>query len=493
MTPLPLRPYQERAIVELREAFLAGQRRAILKLPTGAGKTRVAAELISSALAKGRSVAFLVPRVSLIPQTLEAFRRNGIDHVGVMQPNYVPDPSAPVQIVSGRTLARREAPNAGLIIVDEAHLRDRHVAGLLEAGKWASVPAVGLSATPWAKGMGGLWKGIVAPVSIGELIEQGHLAPFRVLAPQPPDLAGVRIGQDGDYATGQLSELMRGPEIVGDVIRTWQSHGADRPTLVYAVDRKHAQHLQLRFLEIGARAEYLDGETQLFDRDEIFARFRRGDTRVICSVAAIDTGVDLPETACIVDARPTRSRIRFVQTIGRGLRTAPGKDCCLILDHAGNHLRLGTVIEVDSCELDDGKAPGRAYDKRKSDAPKLRLCPSCACVQAPGARACPQCGHVFPVTAMVQEREGDLVELGARSTKSAVGTDQRQFYAMILAHAHARGFSKGWAAHSFREKFKTWPPFRYVAPEEPDEKTLNWIRSRQIARAKARGGVRRAG
>jgi DNA repair protein RadD len=51
-------------------------------------------------------------------------------------------------------------------------------------------------------------------------------------------------------------------------------------------------------------------------------------------------------TSCIVDARPTKSEIRFVQTIGRGLRTAPGKDKLVILDHAGNHLRLGMVTDI---------------------------------------------------------------------------------------------------------------------------------------------------
>jgi hypothetical protein len=91
-----------------------------------------------------------------------------------------------------------------------------------------------------------------------------------------------------------------------------------------------------RFIEAGVCVEYIDCDTALFEREEIFDRFRSGETKLICNVAVLDTGLDL-DVRCIIDARPTRSRIRFVQTIGRGLRPGEGKDHLIILDHAGNH------------------------------------------------------------------------------------------------------------------------------------------------------------
>ena len=139
-------------------------------------------------------------------------------------------------------------------------------------------------------------------------------------------------------------------------IETWLKRGEDRPTLVYGVNRAHAEHLQQRFLEAGVAAEYIDCYVERPDRERIFDRFRSGEVRIICNVATLGVGVDLPMCSCIIDARPTKSEMRFVQTIGRGLRTAPGKDKLIVLDHSGNHLRLGLVTDITYAHLDDGSS-----------------------------------------------------------------------------------------------------------------------------------------
>ena len=85
----------------------------------------------------------------------------------------------------------------------------------------------------------------------------------------------------------------------------------------------------------------------------------------------MDTGVDLPACSCIINARPTKSVIRNVQGLGRGLRTAPGKDNLIILDHAGNTRRLGLVTDIDSDVLDDGDAIVSAERKKDRIVPKM--------------------------------------------------------------------------------------------------------------------------
>jgi DNA repair protein RadD len=130
--------------------------------------------------------------------------------------------------------------------------------------------------------------------------------------------------------------------------------GENRPTIVYAVSRDHARKLVDCFLAAGVSTAYIDCNTPQYEREAIFARYSAGETRIICNVATLDTGLDL-DVRCIVDARPTQSRMRFVQTIGRGLRTADGKSDCLILDHAGNHTRLGMVTEIDVRNLLKGR------------------------------------------------------------------------------------------------------------------------------------------
>jgi DNA repair protein RadD len=282
-------------------------------------------------------------------------------------------------------------------------------------------------------------------------------------------------------------------ELVADIVKTWFEKGENRPTICYGIDRKHAQHLEERFAEAGIRVEYIDCVTKMYDREDIFERFRSGETKIISNVATCDTGLDLPNIGCIIDARPTKSRIRFVQTIGRGLRPSPGKDHLVVLDHSGNCQRLGLVTDIGCGELDNGDA-GRAYDKDgRAAVPTIKLCPDCQCVLPPRARECPQCGLKIYAATDVTERAGELVEFGSDERgDSRITTEvQRHWYGAFLWICDERGKKRGWAFHLFRDKFKEDPPLHWraaVIPVPPGVEQRNFVRSRAIAYAKARQG-----
>ena len=127
MTPA-LRPHQERALSSLRNSLVSGHCRPMLQMPTGAGKTRIGAEIIRGALAKGKRVAFVVPALSLIDQTVAAFEAEGIHCIGVMQGIHErTDREQPVQVCSVQTVARRKRPDVDLVIVDEAHQMHKEI------------------------------------------------------------------------------------------------------------------------------------------------------------------------------------------------------------------------------------------------------------------------------------------------------------------------------------------------------------------------------
>ena len=487
MSLRPLRPHQERALEGLRRSYAAGRRRPMVHLPTGAGKTRLAAEIIRGALAKGKRVAFVVPALSLIDQTVAAFEAEGIHCVGVMQGIHErTDGEQPVQVCSVQTVARRKRPAVDLILVDEAHQLHR------ENFRWMKdCPAilfVGLSATPWARGLGKYYDDLIVEATTADLIREGYLSPFVAFAPSEPDLAGVRTVA-GDFHETQLAEAVDQPKLVGDVIETWLKRGENRPTLCYGVNRAHAEHLQQRFVEVGVAAEYIDCFTDRLDRERIFDRFRAGETRVICNVATLAVGLDLPMTSCIIDARPTKSEIRFVQTIGRGLRTAPDKPNCLILDHAGNHLRLGMVTDIGRDRLDDGEKRDSSSKKEKSE-PLPKLCPECKAVLAYKARECSACGAQIIAVSTVHEADGELVELGSRKSgqrEPEVG-EKRRFFSELLSLRKPH-YSARWADAMFRERFGQWPNgygYDRSVATEPSIQTRKWVKSRQIAYAKRR-------
>ena len=144
-----LRPYQRAAVDSVRSRLPEGASRLILQLPTGAGKTRIAAELIGDYAKAGARVTFVVPRISLIEQTVAAFEREGIDSIGVIQGRHFrTDSGALVQVASAQTLSRRNIPRADLVIVDEAHLQFTGINDWMADPAWADVPFIGLSATP---------------------------------------------------------------------------------------------------------------------------------------------------------------------------------------------------------------------------------------------------------------------------------------------------------------------------------------------------------
>lgn len=483
-TTRPLRPYQVAAIEGVLASFMAGHRRVVVQLPTGAGKTLTASRMIAGALRKGKRAIFTAPAISLIDQTVAAFEAEGITGIGVMQASHPrTNPRAPVQIASVQTLARREIPDAALVIVDECHIRAEAVEALMRDRP--DVFFVGLSATPWAKGMGLVWQDLVTPVTIGDLIAQGILSRFTTYAPEDPDLTGVKK-RAGEYVEGSLFEAMATPARIAATVENWLERGQDRPTLAFAVNRLHASMLEAEFRRRGVPVAYIDGETPTWDRQAIAAAFRRGDVRVICSVRTMTTGVDLP-VSCIVDAAPTTSEILHVQKIGRGLRVNAGTEDCLILDHAGNSLRLGLVTDIQHTTLDaappEGKTPAR-------EARLPSICGTCGLLSA--KPLCPACGTAHAVPPAQVEAEA-TVEVGPLSVDQS--SDDRSFFAMMLRIAEERRFRNpvGFAANAYRTRFGGWPPFRgeSVPPMRPTPAVRAWAerdRRRYLAEKGARHG-----
>lgn len=489
----PLRAHQSQAIDQLRSSLARGNRRPMLQMPTGSGKTLTAAAIAASALAKGKRVTFVVPALALIEQTVAAFWAEGLRDVGVIQGSHaMTRRNAPLQIASTQTLARRQRHDADLVIVDEAHVLSSAIVEWM--AEEPTKPFIGLSATPWAMGLGKHYDDLIAPVSMGELIELGHLTPFRVFAPSHPDLSKVRT-LAGDYRDDDLSTAME--PLTGDVVQTWRERAGGAPTLCFAVDRAHAKHLAERFEAEGVPTAYVDGDSDKLTRETIRMRFASGELKVVCNVGVLTTGVDW-DVRCIILARPTKSEMLYVQMVGRGLRPADGKAECLVLDHSDTTLRLGFVTDIHHDALDDGEARTAEEKERTESERGERLpcaCPQCGSVKPVGVARCSACGHVSATKgAGLETREGELVELDSRrakkSNRDATWMEKAAWFAQVKAHASLKGKSAGWAAHAYRDKFGVWPNDGRVrdvkAASEITPEVAGWIKAKAIRYAKGR-------
>lgn len=491
---MKLRPYQEDAIVRTRDS-LRRHNRVILQSPTGSGKTAIASAIIKMAEGNGKRVLFLAPRRELIYQTKATLVRNGISS-GIIMSGVRPDGYHRVQVASFDTLharairnAKMELPEADLVIVDEAHLSIAQ-SRLQILNCYSSAKIIGLTATPArgdGKGLGVLYQDLVMGESIKSLTEQGYLVPLRYYVPSKPDLSVLKT-RNGDYIESQLGSLMDKPKLVGDIIDHWFRLAADRKTVVFCSSIQHSIHVCEEFQKRGIRAEHLDGETPTEERKAILARVNSGVTQVLCNVFVASYGLDIPSLSCAVLARPTKNITLYLQTVGRIMRPADGKEDGIVIDHSGAVDENGYADDYVPWSLDgdDTVKERKEREAKEKKEPKQITCSNCSCVFSK-RRDCPNCGmQVIPPSVEIPYWEADLVEADKNKKEAFTIEYKEQFYAELKGYALAKGKKLGWAWHLYQDKFGVRPPTGMnPEPKEPSQAVLGFITHRNIKKAKS--------
>lgn len=496
----PLRQRQEAALDGIRQAIREGHRRMILFGPTGFGKTVIMAHLAAGALRKGNKSLITVPRLSLVGQTALRFESQGIHDIGFIQGRHErTNQFAGVQIASVQTLIRRPVPEIDFCIVDEAHIQYDAFNDLLDSEDWKEKIVIGVTATPWVKGMGRRWTKLIVSATTQELITEGCLTPivaYGVPDGYNPDRSKVHTNFDGEYVESEAEEVMSTAPIVGNVVATWKAKGPDGSgehsgdrTFLFCVNRSHARRMQEKFEEDGIPCGYIDGTMDADARKRVFEKYRSGEIKVLASVDTVGIGVD-EDVRCISYCRLTKSEIKFVQDIGRGLRLATGKQSLLLLDHCGSCEALGlpTDIHHDALDMRDPDAKGEAFQGDKKP-PKPHKCPKCNAIVPRSAKVCPICHSVINVAKGPRVVDGELVRFGSRKPKDKQQKPElprAAWYGGFLWIAKERGRSEGWAAHRYKEKFGNWPNGMAKVPIPPHPEVVRFDKYCRIRYAKSK-------
>jgi len=398
--------------------------------------------MLGTAESKGMTSWFVVHRRELVKQSVAAFAGEGI-RCGIVAAGFQEDSKAKVQIASIQTLAKRRgrftSPN--LIVFDECH----HIA----AGTWAAIYAaypqafrIGLTATPErldGQGLSDWFQTIVSGPSVQTLIQQRFLAQYRLFCPPSVNLASV-ARRMGDYAKAELAEAVDKPTITGSALAHYQKLAAGKRALIFCVSIEHSRHVVAQFIAAGIQAAHIDGDTDTPNRDGAIRAFSEGRLQVLSNVDLCGEGFDIPAMEVVIELRPTQSLALWLQHCGRGLRSAPGKKECVILDHAGNAMKHGLPDEDRVWTLD-----GRARVKGKSDNPGIKRCPECFAAYFPGKTVCDQCGHVFEASPrVVGQKDGELVEVDTEATKRARLREQGRARTEegLVALGESRGYKR---------------------------------------------------
>lgn len=322
------RPFQITAHEALREGARAGHRCQMIMAPTGAGKSYLGLRIAHEALLKGRRALFVCDRTTLINQTSETADSYGLSDHGIIQAqHWRRDKSMPFQIASVQTLARRNWPNADVIIIDEAHTQH---AAWVEHAKNTKAAVIGLSATPFSRGLGRTFTNLINAATMHGLTESGVLVPMRVFSCTKPDMKGAETKAGGEWADRAAEE--RGMVIIGDVVSEWAKFASDRKTIVFGATIKHCEEIVRQFSEAGIMAAVFTSLTSDVERKSLLEEYRKPDSmiRVLVSVEALAKGFDVQDVGCVCDCRPLRKSLSTaIQMWGRGLRSSPGKKDCI--------------------------------------------------------------------------------------------------------------------------------------------------------------------
>jgi len=400
-----LRWYQDECTTALMMAIQDEDCHPVAVAPTGSGKTVMICDFIDKFLSTNPhgSVLILSHIKEILRQDIQSLERHfgeGIE-IGVYSAGLGSRTVKKITVAGIQSVWRKPElfQRFDVVIIDECHLITIKQSGMYRKffdGLMDPV-YVGFTATPFRLGHGYIHEGegalfnniaydISSPENFNKLIEQGYLCNlFTKATLMKMDTSDVTVRM-GDYAISSLSIHFDRKSITEVAVDEIIEFGANyKKWLIFGIDIDHAEHITKTFEQRGIEAlcvhSKMDG-----DRDEVIEQFRSDSAiRAIINVDILTTGFDVPQIDLIAMLRPTKSPVIHVQTIGRGLRVAEGKNHCLVLDFAGNTARLGPINDVYVKQV-VGDGTGEPITKE---------CPECLLICHPKLKICPACGHEF--------------------------------------------------------------------------------------------------
>lgn len=414
-----LRPYQEKIAPKVFSYFDRNPgKHPLVAAPPGSGKTTILADVIEKALIKWPNVKILVLShvKEILEQDHEALSRHlkGID-VGIYSAGMNRRDIKKVTVAGIQSIYKRskEFREFRFVIIDEAHLIPLTGSGMYRTffKGLGRAKYFGLTATPYRLSSGLIYGDdedtifddliydLTSTSKFNKLIQDGYLSDLKTKATCIElDTTGIHM-KAGDFSNDEMSKAFDRRTVTEQAVDEIIKSGKDyKKWLIFAIDIDHAEHIAEVLSERGIPTMIIHSKME-FDRDTVIRSYKSGMFRCIVNVNVLTTGFDDPEIDLIALLRPTKSPVIHVQTIGRGLRIAPDKDHCLILDFAGNTERLGPIndIHVIVGKKKKGEGVGDPITKR---------CPECDTIHAPSVKVCKFCGYKFPFKSALRAISG---------------------------------------------------------------------------------------
>lgn len=470
---MPLRDYQRR----LNESILSElilYRSTIACAATGSGKTHMFIDIAQKELDKGYTILILSETIKIYRQIVSKLHAMHINpHV-----KNIPIIRGKCYIAMTQTLVRRTyavhalsrlASNL-LVIVDEAHIGTH--TELLR--KFPDARIIGFTASPdWrsAKHLPDIYQSLVLGPQPHELIQEGHLCPYKHFERQKADLTFLQKKSTGDFSEESQKKVFEAARVY-DGLHDDLALVSYSKAIIFCASIKHAEDVRENLSAYGFISTLVHSK-QGKDAEENLRQFTNGVINICVSVGQLTKGFDFPPIDLVILLRATTSLALYLQMIGRGSRTYPGKQSFTVLDYGGNGTRHG---------LWDQDRPWqqlwRPQNKRKDSVAPIKCCPNCDTLMPASAMKCKECGYIFLIKEKEPIKDSVLIELTEDYNKitgmhvSSLSPEQLAIYAKSKnkkAHAvrvakaqeqktpgfleqfgNAMGYKRGWAMYQLQ-------------------------------------------
>ena len=412
---MKLYDYQLDMMRRIDEAFKSHQS-VMVQMPTGTGKTVLLAEQVKSEerRVKNPCVWIVVHRRELVKQIEETLAKQLDSSLFTLHSSLKPRVFS-IQWLSRHYQELEERPS--LIVIDEAH----HALAKTYAEMMNAYPEarkLGVTATPCRlnkRGFTDLFEVLLTSHSISNFIKDGYLSDFDYVSLNPSSEDQKKIDSmskratDGDYSIAEMQEVLDCKPSIGRLYQTIKDFAAGKKGIVYAINIEHAEHIAEFYRERGLNAVAISSKTPAEERKAIIERFKNTNyhelstnyslkntnyhefknqhscsgkrlyessakLNILINVDLFGEGFDCPDVEFIQLARPTLSLAKYLQMVGRGLRVAKNKECCIILDNVGLYRLFGLPnAERDWQAMFFGKQTGKGVADMARDW-ALRVC-----------------------------------------------------------------------------------------------------------------------
>ena len=337
----------------------------LYQMPTGTGKTRLFTSIIRDINVWGLRhninyrILIIAHRSELIEQSSRSLDKYHIKHgvlAGTMKDKR--DLTQAIQVASIQTIIHSsnrcliEGLQFDFIIIDEAH----HAVANSYQKLWKFCPnskKLGVTATPWRmnnSGFAQIFDAYIPSMSINEFIQKGWLAAYQYYS-IPSDSEIIKSIQsirdfdiEGDYKSSVLTQVFDTSKIRAQLYNSYAKNALGKKGIIYSISREHSEHICSQYRSHNIAIENIDSETPAKTRENIIKAFKNGEIDIIVNVDIFSEGFDCPDIEFIQLARPTKSLVKYIQQVGRGLRKN-GNKRCVILDNVGMYSRFGLPDE----------------------------------------------------------------------------------------------------------------------------------------------------